>query len=130
MADTIQLDKESERSYQRLLPRLERELSISISSDPRGWQEFNSRLKLHFQTLFQLYLGIYGGRYDFFFHLEDLLLSLARSWFARPQDLRALDQAREADPLWFQSNQMLGGVCYVDLFAGGLEGIKSKIPYF
>ena len=41
-----------------------------------------------------------------------------------------MDQAREADPLWFQSNQMLGGVCYVDLFAGDLEGVKSKIPYF
>ena len=25
---------------------------------------------------------------------------------------------------------MLGGVCYVDLFAGDLEGMKSKIPYF
>ncbi len=25
---------------------------------------------------------------------------------------------------------MLGGVCYVDLFAGDLEGVKSKIPYF
>ena len=25
---------------------------------------------------------------------------------------------------------MLGGVCYVDLFADNLEGIRSKIPYF
>ena len=25
---------------------------------------------------------------------------------------------------------MLGGVCYVDLFAENLEGVKSKIPYF
>jgi amylosucrase len=25
---------------------------------------------------------------------------------------------------------MLGGVCYVDLFANDLEGVKSKIPYF
>jgi amylosucrase len=127
---TIQLDRESAQTYQRLFPRLEREFNASIASDPRGWQEFTERLHDHFQTLFQLYLGIYGGRYDFFYHLEDLLFSLARSWFARPRDLRALDQAREANPLWFQSNQMLGGVCYVDLFAGDLEGIKSKIPYF
>jgi amylosucrase len=130
MADTIQPDRESERTYKRLLPRLERELSTSIAGDPQGWQAFIDRLNQHFQTLFRLYLSIYGSRYDFFFHLEDLLLSLARSWFARPQDLRALDRAREADPLWFQSNQMLGGVCYIDLFAGDLEGIKSKIPYF
>jgi amylosucrase len=130
MAETIPLDRESERTYQRLLPRLERELSSSISSDPQGWQKFSNRLRQHFQTFFQLYLSIYGGRYDFLFHLEDLLLSLARSWFARPEDLRELDQAREANPLWFQSNKMLGGVCYVDLFAGNLEGIISRIPYF
>ncbi|HET7144513.1 MAG TPA: amylosucrase, partial [Anaerolineales bacterium] len=69
-------------------------------------------------------------RYDFFFHIEDLITSLARSWMERPSDLRELDNAREKNPLWFQSNQMLGGVCYVDLFAENLEGVKSKIPYF
>jgi amylosucrase len=130
MTEPIQLDRESERTYQRLLARLGKELSPSISNDRQGWQEFTTRLHRHFPALFQLYLSIYGGRYDFFFHLEDLLISLGRSWFARPRDLRALDRAREADPLWFQSNQMLGGVCYVDLFAGNLEGVKSKIPYF
>ena len=33
-------------------------------------------------------------------------------------------------PDWFQSQQMLGGVCYVDLFAGDLAGIRERIPYF
>jgi amylosucrase len=55
---------------------------------------------------------------------------MARSWFNRPQDLRELDDAREQNPHWFQSNQMLGGVCYVDLFANNIEGIRKKIPYF
>ncbi len=127
---TQYLTRESERTLKRLLPRLEKELSASISKDAQGWQEFNQRVQKHFAALFNLYLGLYGARYDFFFHLEDLLLSLARSWFARAADLRKLDQAREENPLWFQSNQMLGGVCYVDLFAGDLEGVKSRIPYF
>ena len=126
----IDIEHESKRALQRLLPRVEKDLATSISSDPKGWQEFNTRLQKYFPALFNLYLGLYSSRYDFFFHLEDLLVSLARSWFARNADLRKLDQAREADPLWFQSNQMLGGVCYVDLFANNLEGIKSKIPYF
>jgi len=130
MSDTIQLERESNRTLQRLLPRVEKELSDSISADPQGWRKFNERLQKYFPALFNLYLGLYGARYDFFFHLEDLLVSLARSWFARAADLRSLDQAREQNPLWFQSNQMLGGVCYVDLFAGDLEGVKSKIPYF
>jgi len=130
MFDTIQLDRESRRTLQRLLPRVERELSDPIKADPKGWQVFSERLGKYFPSLFNLYFGLYSARYDFFFHLEDLLLSLARSWFVRPNDLRALDKARETNPLWFQSNQMLGGVCYVDLFAENLEGVKSKIPYF
>ena len=65
-----------------------------------------------------------------FFILKICSISLASSWFNRPLDLRELDNAREKNPLWFQSNQMLGGVCYVDLFAGDLKGVKSKIPYF
>ena len=51
-------------------------------------------------------------------------------WQSRPDDLKTLDDNREAQPTWFQSNNMLGGVCYVDLFAGDLEGIRSKVPYF
>jgi glycosidase len=130
MSDSIQFDRESNRTLQRLLPRVEKELSDSVSADPHGWLEFNERVRKYFPALFNLYLGLYGTRYDFFYHLEDLLVSLARSWFARAADLRSLDNAREQNPLWFQSNQMLGGVCYVDLFAGDLEGVKSKIPYF
>jgi glycosidase len=130
MSDIKDLDLESRRTLNSLLPRLEKELSASISADPQGWLDFVARLQKSFPWLFWLYLGLYGDRYDFFFHLEDLILSLARSWFPRPHDLRRLDEAREANPLWYQSNQMLGGVCYVDLFAGNLEGIKSKIPYF
>jgi len=130
MLDKTQMERESQRALTRLLPRLEKELADSISLNPNNWADFTTRLQKHFPSLFRLYFDLYNTRYDFFFHLEDLLISLARAWFARPNDLRALDQAREANPLWFQSNQMLGGVCYVDLFAGNLEGVRSKIPYF
>jgi amylosucrase len=54
----------------------------------------------------------------------------ATSWLERPSDLKQLDDRREAEPRWFQSEKMLGGVCYVDLFAGDLAGIRRKIPYF
>ncbi len=121
---------EIERMLRRLLPRVESALSAQIAADPQGWEQFKQRLERHLPALFQLYLGLYSSRYDFFFHLEDLFTSLARAWFERPADLRALDQARERNPVWFQSNQMLGGVIYVDLFAGDLEGVRSKIPYF
>ena len=127
---TINIERESKRTLQRLLAHVEMDLSVHIATDAQGWQLFVARLQKYFPSLFDLYLELYGTRYDFFFHLEDLLISLARSWFDRPQDLRELDKSREQNPRWFQSNQMLGGVCYVNLFAGNLEGIRSKIPYF
>lgn len=124
------LEREARRSLQRLLPRVEQTIKKNISKDPQGWSQFGARLQKNFPALFNLYFEIYNDRYDFFYHLEDLLASIARSWFNRPIDLRELDETREKNPLWFQSNQMLGGVCYVDLFANDLEGVKSKIPYF
>ncbi len=122
--------RETPRSLARIWPRLESNLAVEIESDPDGWKTFTQRLNAHFPPLFELYFGLYGTHYDFFFHLEDLIISLARAWFARPADLRKLDSSRETNPLWFQSNKMLGGVLYVDLFAGDLEGVRSKIPYF
>ncbi len=124
------MEREAERTLTRLLPRVKQALTKSIKADSQSWNNFSERLHKHFPTLFTLYFHIYSEHYDFFFHLEDLITSLARSWMERPIDLRELDNAREKNPLWFQSNQMLGGVCYVDLFANDLKGVKSKIPYF
>jgi amylosucrase len=130
MADLQTPELEISRTLRRILPRIETALAAQITTDPQGWKTFIRRLDQHFPALFQLYLGLYSTRYDLFFHLEDLLTSLAHTWFERPADLRELDTARELNPLWFQSNQMLGGVIYVDLFANDLEGVRSKIPYF
>ncbi|HMN59807.1 MAG TPA: amylosucrase, partial [Anaerolinea sp.] len=54
----------------------------------------------------------------------------AHSWLERPEQLRALDRSREQAPAWFESNAMLGGVIYVDLFAGDLAGVRARLPYF
>lgn len=129
MPETIDLEREAHRTLRRLLTRIEKQFADSISSNRRGWKQFTTRLDKHFRALFRLYFELYGDRDDFFFHIEDLLVSLARAWFERSNELRALDEAREANPLWFQSNRMLGGVCYVDRFAENLQGVKSKIPY-
>jgi hypothetical protein len=94
---SAQLGRESKRTLKRLLPRLEKKLSDSITSDPQGWQVFLEHLQTYFPVLFNLYFDLYGTRYDFFFHLEDLLISLVCSWLVRPNDLRALDHAREAN---------------------------------
>lgn len=126
MADTIH--QQTKRSLERLLPRLD--ARFAAQADPADWAAFRGRLERHFPRLFRLLLHLYGSHYDFFYHLEEILASAARAWLERPARLKALDAQREGDPDWFQSQRMLGGVCYVDLFAGNLEGVRAKIPYF
>jgi len=121
------LADEAQRSLARLLPGLQ---AGYAAQDPAAWQVFEGRLQANFPQLFELLLHLYGERYDFFYHLQSILETAARMWLARPADLKALDASREAAPHWFQSQEMLGGVCYVDLFAGNLAGIRSRIPYF
>ncbi|MCO6449816.1 MAG: alpha-glucosidase C-terminal domain-containing protein [Caldilineales bacterium] len=121
------MNYESQLSLQRLLPRLRQRFADASATD---WADFEERLYRHFERLFLALLDLYGGRYDFFFHLEDILATAAESWLARPQALKLLDDEREQNPTWFQSQGMVGGVCYVDLFADNLAGIRQRIPYF
>ncbi len=121
------LQRQAQLTLERVLPRL---CESFARVDRTDWAVFERRLRQHFGRLFGLLYHLYGGRYDFFYHLEQILQSAARLAFARPADLKALDAAREADSTWFQSQNMLGGVCYVDLFAGDLAGLRGKLPYF
>ena len=123
-------NRQIQTSLSRLIPRLEARFTRQAKANPTAWKVYLRRLKQHFPRLFGLYYRLYAKEYDFYFHLEDLVATLARMWLERPPDLQELDEQREANPAWFQSNAMLGGVVYVDLFAGNLQGIRHKIPYF
>lgn len=124
------IEKEAFRSLERLKSRLEDYFASYVKQTPEDWQTFLARLETHFPRLFKILLHLYSDRYDFFFHLESLLKIIGQSWFDRSPDLKSLDAFREDNPNWFQDHQMLGGVCYVDLFADDLAGIYKKIPYF
>ena len=117
-------------SLNRLRPRLEAHFSDFVLEHPKEWKSYITRLDVNFERLFNILLHLYGSQYDFFYYLESLLISITQAWITRPKALKDLDIAREKLPDWFQSNQMLGGVCYVDLFAGNLDGIYKSIPYF
>ena len=119
------LEKETQITLRRMLPRL-----TPFLPDDDARAIFHRRLEAHFPAVFRLLHALYGDRYDFFYHLEQILIAAAQNFAARSPELHALDAQREADPGWFQSERMLGGVCYVDRFAGDLRGIRDKIPYF
>ncbi|MCC6804262.1 MAG: DUF3459 domain-containing protein [Anaerolineae bacterium] len=121
----IWLDEQAELTLARLLPRLE----AALTGEPEG-AVFLERVKAHFADAFRMYFGLYGGHYDFFYHLEDALRTAAAAFIRRSAELKALDMKRSADPDWFQSQTMMGAVCYVDLFAGTLDGLRGRIPYF
>lgn len=129
MEDQI-TEHQSQISYSRLESKLKKEFDNFDEIDSGNWQTFQSRLKRLFPQLYHLYYQLYGARADFHDHLENLIKVVFESWLERSQDLKDLDGIREKDPLWFHSKQMLGGVCYVDLFTGTLKALREKIPYF
>lgn len=94
------------------------------------WPDFDVRVREHLPTLRDELKILYGQRVDFTNVLIHVLDVAFTAWSGRPAELKALDRRREADPHWFESQEMLGGVCYVDLFAGNFKGIEAQIPYF
>jgi amylosucrase len=99
-------------------------------SDPAEWSHFIARVEGEAPQLESLFTRIYGHSERTHHELTALVAQLATSWQQRSPALRALDDTRLADPHWFQSNQMLGGVCYVDRYATDLDGVRARIPYF
>jgi amylosucrase len=90
---------------------------------------FTQRLETHFPTLVsQLHL-LYGEQVDFFYHLQQLVLTLANAFAKRKVALKKRDNELLSRPNWYRSENMLGMAVYVDLFAGDLKKLKQKIPY-
>ncbi|MEL7371330.1 MAG: alpha-amylase family glycosyl hydrolase, partial [Myxococcota bacterium] len=90
---------------------------------------FEGRLDEHWPRLFGLLIGLYGDRYDFYWHLEQILRTIIEGWIRRPKPLRDLDLRRERDNEWYGHETMVGGALYVDLFAENLPRLREQIPY-
>lgn len=122
--------EQARKSLQRLVPELEEVFAEEIGPVAFEWNRFKNRLNREWERLFGYLHELYGWQYDFHYTLERILRSLIRSWLDRPEALRRLDDAREANPEWFQSQEMVGIVLYVDLFSDQLAKLKDHIPYF
>ncbi|MGD2136951.1 MAG: alpha-amylase family protein [Gammaproteobacteria bacterium] len=121
------VDEQSALALKRLFPRIE--ARFRGATEEVEWEAYTARLRRHFPRLFERLHGLYGKDHDFYYHLESILTSTTEMWLERPDELKALDAMREADPHWYQSNRMVGAMCYVDLFAGDLQGLRKRIPY-
>ncbi|MCC2110920.1 MAG: hypothetical protein KDJ16_02680, partial [Hyphomicrobiales bacterium] len=127
MMDQTWFSRHSTSTLARLMPRLEERFAGQVEAGE--WQGYVQRLETHFPSLFAALYRLYGHTYDFFYHLEDIAITATKMWLQRSDELKALDATREIDPNWFQSNRMLGAMCYVDLFAGDIAGLGKRIPY-
>ena len=118
------LHRQEQLTLARLLPRLEQ---IIEDDDERA--VFARRIREQFPKMFGHLMHLYGDRYDFFYHLEQMLFTAAEYYLRRPAEMKASDQQREADRSWYQSETMVGATLYVDLFAENFDGLREKIPY-
>lgn len=124
-----EVDFRTQQALQRLMPRL-RELWESEQVEEAQVAVFEERLAYHWPRLFGLLLHLYGDRWDFFYHLEQILLTIARGWLLRPDTMKELDDHRVHNPKWFLSERLVGGALYVDLFSENLGKLRQQIPYF
>lgn len=116
-------------TLERLRPRLE-EVWRTSQIDEAKRHEFEVRLDEQWRGLFELLFQLYHSRYDFFFHIEQIITAAARAWAERPDQLCESDRHRINDPDWFQSEKIVGGALYVDLFSENLCKLREHVGYF
>ncbi|MEN9736178.1 MAG: Amylosucrase [Actinomycetota bacterium] len=67
--------------------------------------------------------------YDAHTVLPQVIDVIAKIHKSRSKQLRERDDQRILQPDWFQDSNAIGYVCYTDLFAGDLQGIRKRIGY-
>ena len=124
------LSEQATLSLKRLKPRWCTRFLQQPTATEEQWQILWERTEKQFPALFDRLHALYGGHYDFFYHLEEIIFEALKAGFTRSTELKQLDSQRLRDPLWIQNQKMLGATGYVDLQAGNLEGIRQQISYY
>ncbi len=118
------------KSLHRILVDIEKVHGERLAENEEAWAGFLRRLMAHWPRLFGYLHDLYGWQYDFFYTLERLTHGMVEAWLERSAELRELDARREADPQWFISEDVVGLVLYVDLFADRLAKLGDHLHYF
>ena len=86
---------------------------------------FQSRLERHHDELRWLYMEMYDNSSMF----AELCDNLKQFYLKRNKELKISDLKREQDHGWYQQNDMLGMMFYIDNFAGNMKGVEAKLDY-
>ncbi len=87
------------------------------------------RFERYFEDFYYPLKELYGDRPDYREQIEAVFNQMVEAYAARPEPLRLLDLERQFTPDWFERSNMVGYVCYLDLFAGTLKGAREKVSY-
>ncbi len=99
----------------------------SAHAHPR-WPLFRQRLQSLFPELYSSLLALYHDSFCLHQCIEELLVTLWQGIVARPELLYHREMTGDS-PEWLLSEESVGAVCYVDLFAGDFSSLKKRIPY-
>jgi len=101
-----------------------------ITEQPEQKKGFKDRFHRLKPDLEEALAVLYPARTDLDGWQARLVEIAERAYDKRPAALKELDTRRETcEANWFQSEKMLGYMCYPDRFAGDFAGLKTKIPY-
>jgi amylosucrase len=96
---------------------------------PRDADIFWLRCERYFEDIHYPAKELYGNRPDYLEQTEAMFKQMVDAYATRPEALRLLDLERQFTPDWFERSHMVGYVCYTDLFAGTLGGVREKVGY-
>ena len=92
-----------------------------------NWDEvFTNRLSRCYDEMKWLYGELYHGDEEAF---EYFLTMLYRNYSERSDELRSLDESREALPAWYKDGSLIGMLMYTQCFAGNLKGVEEHLDY-
>jgi amylosucrase len=104
-------------------------LAVAPKWNERDCDIFLIRLERYFADFYESFAKLYHARPDFEAQLEAFVPLLIAEYGNRADSLKKLDLEREITTDWFQRETMVGGIYYVDLFAGNLQGVRQHLPY-
>ena len=87
------------------------------------------RFDNHFAELWGAFTAVYGQDREAATWLLEAVDAAVTAFEERPDSLRSLDGSRGGLDDWFQGPEQVAYMCYVDLFAGDLDGVRERIPY-
>lgn len=86
---------------------------------------YKKRFEKYYDELKWLYTELYGNDAMF----AELCDNMKLFYDERKEELKKIDHAREQEPDWYKSNEMLGMMFYIDNFAGNMKGVEEKLDY-